>query len=90
MTCIRVISYRVAQDDNEVTMKCLDYSCQIASGMSYLSKKQFVHRDLAARNILITQNGRQCKVRPLHDCTCDSDFIDYSFITAIPNDYVHA
>ncbi len=75
MTC------RVAQDDKEVAMKCLDYSCQIASGMSYLSNKQFVHRDLAARNILITKNGGQCKVRPFLDCDCWT--ILYSFIIVI-------
>uniref|UniRef100_A0A7M4FX06 Ephrin type-A receptor 1 n=1 Tax=Crocodylus porosus TaxID=8502 RepID=A0A7M4FX06_CROPO len=33
----------------------------IASGMTYLSDRNYVHRDLAARNILVTRN-LQCKV----------------------------
>ncbi|KYO46506.1 ephrin type-A receptor 1 isoform X1 [Alligator mississippiensis] len=33
----------------------------IASGMTYLSDRNYVHRDLAARNILVTHN-LQCKV----------------------------
>ena len=41
--------------------KCLDFCCQIARGMEYLSKKAFVHRDLAARNILLSEQGT-CKV----------------------------
>ena len=30
--------------------------------MKYLSAKLFVHRDLAARNILVSDDGKQCKV----------------------------
>ena len=37
----------------------IKFSKDIAGGMSYLSKKNFIHRDLAARNILLT-----------HDLTC--------------------
>ena len=39
----------------------LQFSCEVAAGMQYLSKKCFVHRDLAARNILLDYN-LVCKV----------------------------
>ena len=43
----------------------LNYSQQIAVGLQYLSRKNFVHRDLAARNVLIS-NSNTCKVSLLH------------------------
>ena len=40
----------------------IKFSKDIAGGMSYLSKKNFIHRDLAARNILLSQD-LTCKVQ---------------------------
>lgn len=35
----------------------IDMAAQIASGMAYLEKHNYVHRDLAARNILVGENN---------------------------------
>ncbi len=39
----------------------LSFSSQVALGMEYLARKEFVHRDIAARNILLTDDF-VCKV----------------------------
>ena len=49
--------------------RLLNFCCQIAQGMSYLTEKLFVHRDLAARNVLL-DSEYTCKV-----CACAIDHI---------------
>ena len=47
------------RDDNGLLLKLpelLDVGEQVASGMSYLEKSNYVHRDLSARNILVSEN----------------------------------
>ena len=39
----------------------LQFCCDCADGMKYLSSKRIVHRDLAARNVLLT-NELRCKI----------------------------
>jgi len=48
-------------DFRDTQIKFLKFSKNIAAGMEYLSKKNFVHRDLAARNILLNKS-LICKV----------------------------
>lgn len=47
--------------DNSVPQRLLNFCCQIAQGMSYLTEKLFVHRDLAARNVLL-DSEYTCKI----------------------------
>ncbi len=51
----------------------IKFSKDIANGMGYLSKKNFVHRDLAARNILLN-NDLTCKVREITLYGYEGDF----------------
>ena len=47
------------RDDNGLLLKLpelLDVGEQVASGMSYLEKSNYVHRDLSAKNILVSEN----------------------------------
>lgn len=42
--------------------KLLNWSTQIARGMSYLEEKRLVHRDLAARNVLVNSCTNKIKI----------------------------
>ena len=57
----------------------IDMGTQVADGMAYLEKKNYVHRDLAARNILLTEN-LVCKVEAISVARVLSDDI-YSTYT---------
>ena len=62
----KVFAYTIISSPGEMASvdlykQLLDFCCQIAAGMKYLSDKAFIHRDIAARNILVS--GNVCKVR---------------------------
>lgn len=41
--------------------KLIDFSAQIAEGMAYIEKKNYIHRDLRAANVLVSEN-LLCKI----------------------------
>jgi len=42
-------------------MQCLCVSLQIAEGMAYIEKKNYIHRDLRAANVLVSES-LLCKI----------------------------
>ncbi|XP_069777577.1 tyrosine-protein kinase Lyn isoform X3 [Narcine bancroftii] len=41
--------------------KMIDFSAQIAEGMAYIERKNYIHRDLRAANVLVSEN-LMCKI----------------------------
>lgn len=52
-----LLDYVKNNKDKTGSKALLNWSTQIARGMSYLEKKRLVHRDLAARNVLVQTPG---------------------------------
>ena len=58
LSCCSVSKRHVPKDAPKLFIK---FGKDIAAGMSYLTRKNFVHRDLATRNVLLSDN-LTCKV----------------------------
>lgn len=56
----------------------LDMVAQIADGMQYLEKQNYIHRDLAARNILVGEHNT-CKVRYSDMLLCRKSTVKIKF-----------
>ena len=64
-----LLDYLVKGDGKNLRLPVLlDMSAQIADGMQYLEKQNYIHRDLAARNILVGEHNL-CKVRRNYCCS---------------------
>ncbi|XP_053124684.1 tyrosine-protein kinase Lck isoform X2 [Hemicordylus capensis] len=57
-----LVDFLKAPEGVELTMfKLLDMAAQVAEGMAFLEKKNFIHRDLRAANILVSESIH-CKI----------------------------
>jgi fyn-related kinase len=53
-----LLDYLKSEKGKKLTIKNLvDMAAQVAEGMAYLEKKNYIHRDLAARNVLVGEDN---------------------------------
>ena len=72
----------------QLKRKLLRFCSEVALGLEYLTKKNFVHRDIAARNILLTDNCT-CKVKPTHTHTHTHNFPPSHVLICFTQSFLH-
>ncbi|KAL4623927.1 tyrosine-protein kinase Blk-like [Arapaima gigas] len=57
-----LLDFLKTEDGNKLELpKLIDMSAQIAEGMAYIEKKNYIHRDLRAANVLVSES-LHCKI----------------------------